>query len=402
MALRLLRLIYQKITLVPSSRLAIAAVLAVLGFVRLLPASYLQAVDRLMGRPGDAVLLLVVMFLLAFFWLIPRPTASPSRSEKSVNPVVEPVKAMLDSHLQLDHEIDKKLIEVVGDTESSALAIITQVRQLYDTASTLVTYLDTSSLKASDLGQEISSSVAYLVEIGTFLQELPVKMERDLQNVHSIVKEINDLSGLVGAVQAISMQSHLLAINAAIEGSRAGPSGAAFRIVASEMRQLASNSSGVAAKINEGLARARHVVVDGMAASIEESSQQLKEVSQAGESIRKLHENFEDMSQYYKIRFAVVTKYNEDLAKDISEVLGQIQYQDVVSQCIDRLRVAIDKRNVFFQNAVGAWGQGNADLTHLPPQLAQILSDYITEEERHKHSARHATDDSSEPKIELF
>ncbi|MDO8652214.1 MAG: methyl-accepting chemotaxis protein [Undibacterium sp.] len=391
----------RNLALVRSRQLVVAATLVVIGVCRLLPATYLQGVDRLIGRPGDAVLLLAVLLLTMLLWVSNKLVHRSLPSLPSIRPF-EPAAAILENHLRLDQEIDNKLGEVIGDTESSALAIIGQVRQLYDTASTLVAYLDNSSLKAGDLGREIIDSVAYLVEIGTFIQHLPAKMEHDLQSVQIVVAEIKELGGLVEAVQVISMQSHLLAINAAIEASRAGPSGAAFRIVADEVRSLASNTNTVAARIKEGLSRARLAVEGGMASNIEQSSQRLDEVSHAVVTIQKLRDNFEDMSQYYKTRFAVVTKHNGDLAKDIAEVLGQIQYQDVVRQCIERIRFAIGQRNAFFQNAVSMADQDGADLAQLPQLLELILNDYLTEEEKHMHSARHGSDSSSELKIELF
>jgi len=314
----------------------------------------------------------------------------------------EPAMALLETHLQLDCEIDKKLQEVIVDTENSALEIIKQVRQLYDTANTLVVYLSTTSTQANALGSDIVTSVNYLMEIGAFIEALPAKMTRDINSVQSVVKEITELSELVGSVQAISMQSHLLAINAAIEGSRAGPAGAAFRIVAEEMRLLAANSSSVADRINSGLLRARKVVQDGMATSIAESSKGLDDVSHAVASIQKLQDNFEDMSQYFKTRFAVVTKHNEDLATDIAEVLGHIQYQDVVSQCIERMRATVSQRNALLQAVVGQQGLTPEDLAQLPALLAQILEAYCKEEDKHKHSARHTEEANTELKFELF
>lgn len=312
----------------------------------------------------------------------------------------ETVQALLESHLRLDQAIDNKLGEVIADTQDSALAIITQVRKLHDTASKLVAYLDDSSPEAGNLGQEINDSVAHVEEIGKFIKRLPEKMERDLHNVQGIAKEINDLSNLAGSVQAISMQSHLLAINAAIEASRAGTEGAAFRIVATEMRKLASDSSAVGAKINEGLSRARHVVEHGLASSIAESSQQLGDVTHAAETIQKLLGNFDDMRQYYQRRIAVVTQHNESLVTDIAEVLGESQDQDVVRQCIERIRDAIKQRNALLQNATNE--PGSDKLTLLTRQFEGVLNNYMAEEVKHQHSRSGSVDNGGGPKIELF
>jgi methyl-accepting chemotaxis protein len=207
---------------------------------------------------------------------------------------------------------------------------------------------------------------------------------------------------LVGSVHAISMQSHLLAINAAIEGSRAGPAGAAFRVVADEMRLLAKNSSEVALKINQGLGRARVVVEGGMSTRIAESNKALSDVSHAVGAIQKLQENFEDMSQYFKTRFTVITRHNQNLATDIAAVLGHIQYQDVVSQSIDRIRMTTMKRNEFFKEALAKLNEADADPSYLSPSMALILNEFLAEEDKHKHSARHDEQTNGELKFELF
>jgi methyl-accepting chemotaxis protein len=139
-----------------------------------------------------------------------------------------------------------------------------------------------------------------------------------------------------------------------------------------------------------------------MAASLSESSQQLGQISMAITAVKGLQDNFEDISQYYKTRFTVVTKHNENLAKDIADALGQIQYQDVVRQCVERIRFAIGQRNEYLKSTVDRVSAGDDDLTLLPALLEMIRVDYLTEEEKHKHSARHTVGDGSELKIELF
>jgi methyl-accepting chemotaxis protein len=109
------------------------------------------------------------------------------------------------------------------------------------------------------------------------------------------------------------------------------------------------------------------------------------------------------MSQYYKTRFAVVTRHNEDLARNIAEVLGQIQYQDVVRQCVQRIQAVVGRRNGVLQDAVVSAGQHGPDGAPLPALLQAVLDDYLAEEKKHLHSARHEPDNSdSGLKIALF
>lgn len=394
-----------RLTSVGRDQLVVAIALLVVVILRLLPASYLAGLDSVLGRPGDSILLLLAIMLVVVSVRINWVKSEQVMARIVPSGIVsDPVVAILDMHLRLDHEIDLKLNEVIEDTETSALGIIQNVRKLFDTASNLVSYLDKSNIKGGALEQEIVASVAFIVEIGSFIEQLPSQITRDLKNVQSIVTEIKGLGGLVQAVHDISLQSHLLAINAAIEASRAGTSGAAFRVVADEMRILASNSNGVAKKINDGLSRAQHVLEHGMAASIASSSQELDQVTHAVESIKSLQHNFEDISQYYKTRFLVVTKHNQDLANDIGDALGAIQYQDVVRQCVDRIRFVIGRRNAFLKNTVEKTDDslGADNLLQLPVLLELIRLDYLEEEDKHKHSGRHAIGVNAELKIELF
>lgn len=313
-----------------------------------------------------------------------------------------PTAEILEKNRLLDQAIDTTLNGVVGDTETSALAIIQEIRQLHDTASKLVSYLDGSSLKSGQLSAELIDSMTRLVHIGDFMEKLPPKMDRDLRGVQSVVHEIRELSGLTESVQQISMQSHMLAINAAIQARHAGDAGAAFRVVAEEMRTLASNSRAAAQQIAKGLTRARQVVEQGMAVSLAESTQQLGDVSDAADSIRQIRENLEDLSDYYKTRFTVVTKHNEDLKREIAEVLGHIQYQDVVRQSLERIRAAISRRNESVETAMAAAQNGGPGLSQLPQQLELVLNDYLQEEGKHLHSGHAAGEQGEDLRIELF
>jgi methyl-accepting chemotaxis protein len=325
----------------------------------------------------------------------------PARLTAMAEESVAPASAILEAHLRRDGAIDATLNQVVGDTEDSALAIMKQVRLLHETASKLIAYLNGSGSTAGDLGIQILASVTHLVDIGAFIEELPAKMDRDLLGVKQVVEEINSLNGMVQAIQLISTQSHILSLNAAIEAARAGSAGAPFQILAGEMRRLASDSKALGTNITKGLARASLVVEGSLAASIADSTKQFARVSDATASIQKVRDNFEDMSQFYKTRFAAATRHNEELATEIAEVLGQVQYQDVVRQAIERIRATIGQRNASLQNALAAPGSGTAR-AQLPEQLELILNDYVTNESKHRLSTRAASEGATELKVELF
>ncbi|AVR98638.1 methyl-accepting chemotaxis protein [Pseudoduganella armeniaca] len=306
------------------------------------------------------------------------------------------------AQLALDSHIDRKLEEVVADTELSAQAIVHHVRQLYDSAAAVMRYLDLSDQGSQQIGHDIHDSVRQLVEVRSFLETLPAKVERDQQAMQELTREITALNSQVEAVQSIAMQSHLLAINAAIEASRAGEAGRAFKVVAEEVRVLASNSHSAAQNIRTGLAQAREVVSTRLRASQDESAQQLATVASSRGAIGKLEDSFEDMTQYYKTRFTVLARHNEELTSGIADVLGQTQFQDVVRQLIERARATIDRRNVTVQQALALLPDSPAAAQHVQDMQA-LLDSFLAEEASHTHSARlDEAAQSDGPSIELF
>lgn len=373
----------------------LAAAPLLLALCALLPGAWLAGADRLLGRPGGALLVLALLLLAAQALQAARRQA-PASSVVVPEPVSAeiPVAAILASQIELDQAIGTRLDTIVADTETAALAIVGNVRSLYDSASKVVHYLESSGMQADELGREISDSVRYLSDIGSFIGAMPPKLERDLHNVGCVIDEIGAMSALIEGVHAISIESHMLSINAAIEAGRAGPAGAAFAVLATQMRRLAGDSREVATRIQRGLAQTRAVIEGGMAAGLAESSTQLGQVAQAVASIDKLKDNFEDMSQYYKIRFAVVSKHNADLAGDISAALGQIQHQDVLRQTIGRIQSALGQRHA----ALNDHGSGATPAT-LPQRLDLVTADYLREEGRHGLAA---DADASLPAFELF
>ncbi len=287
----------------------------------------------------------------------------------------------LDVFLRLEEAIDASLKAVIDESANSAQSTLGHLRRLHDCASTLAVYLDETSVKAGLLGEEIVETVRFLVDIDVFIESLPAKMEHDLSSVKAVVGEIKTLSDMTSDVKAISLQSHLLAINAAIEAGRAGTAGSAFKTIAEEMRKLAGNSGAVAVKINKGLSRAQEIVENGLQSTITDSSRQLAEVSKAASSIRKLRDNFEDMRQYYKTRFAIVGKQNADLVQASAAALDEIQDRDFVRESIERIRVAAGRRNEALSTRLRT--PGDDANVELPVQLELILGDYLSEGEDH-------------------
>jgi methyl-accepting chemotaxis protein len=316
----------------------------------------------------------------------------------------ESANHLVQSHLRLQEVLDDALKVAVGETESAALSLIDKVRNIYGSAETLVNYLDHSNMQSGDMEQEINSSVEAIANIGKFVQELPERIKQDMESIHNAGKEIHELSDLIVMIKDIGRQTELLAINAAIEAARAGEAGRGFAVVANEVRTLAMRSTKAANFIDDGLKKAKMAVQNGLKFKfLEESGQQMEEAATVVESIRRLQDSYEDIRQYYKTLLSVAMQHNTNLANDIADVLGQIQFQDVVRQRVERVAGAATRRNDLLLEFVQRMRARDAVLMTIPEKLQLLVQDYLEQEMRHASTGTEAGSTGKDlPKFELF
>jgi len=310
---------------------------------------------------------------------------------------------LMETHLRLDTAVGKQLQEVVSDTEASAITLVLQVGKLDKSAATLVDYLGTSQISAHSMETEIAGSVASIIQITKFIEELPAMILDDMEIIQTAaIKEIDGLKGFINVIKEISKQTDLLALNAAIEAARAGDAGRGFAVVAHEVRKLSERSAKAASMIEKGLGDAQRTMRDGL--KLTPMEKQIAEAGTVVDSIHKLQESYDDMRQYYKTLFNVVTEHNTRLASEITEMLGHIQYQDVVRQRIERIVSVVGRRNAVLEEFPARLAETPDRLAELPNHLGVVLEDYLAEEACHASSVSGASGQAtdSQPKIQLF
>jgi methyl-accepting chemotaxis protein len=111
--------------------------------------------------------------------------------------------------------------------------------------------------------REISSQVQRSVTVSSSATD---ETQRTSQLIHGLSSAAEKIGTIIQLIQAIASQTNLLALNATIEAARAGDAGKGFAIVASEVKNLASQTAQATEQIAGQIASIQNVTGETVAA----------------------------------------------------------------------------------------------------------------------------------------
>lgn len=154
-------------------------------------------------------------------------------------------KLKLNESLNIAQDITNNAINVnsASKTRLSEVQNIEHLVNVFINHSNEIQTMSTFSLDSAKIASQESTNVITLIqELFDLINNMSNAIDEFSQTIKELNEKNNSITDLVKVNDKISMQINLLAINAAIEASKAKEFGKGFAIVASEVKKLAASS----------------------------------------------------------------------------------------------------------------------------------------------------------------
>jgi PAS domain S-box-containing protein len=184
-----------------------------------------------------------------------------------------------------------------AESVSETTATVEEVKQTVQLSSEKSMSVSERAQQAVLVAQQGNNAVSKTVEGINHIRHL---MESVAESIVKLSEQTQAIGEIITAVSDLAQQSNLLAVNAAIEASKAGEHGKGFAVVAQEIKSLASQSKQATEQVRAILSDIQKATSASVMAAEQVSKAidgGVKQAAESGDSIRKLAESMAESAQ---------------------------------------------------------------------------------------------------------
>jgi len=209
---------------------------------------------------------------------------------------------------------------------------VEEVKQIAKEAKKKARNISDSAQKASQISGEGRRAVDETIERMELIRDQMLSID---DSIMRLSEQVQSISEIIGTVDDLADQSNLLAVNAAIEATKAGEQGKGFAVVAQEIRVLADQSKQATDKVRTILTdiqKARDAAVMATEKGAKAVEAGVEQSKKAGESILELANSVDESAQ----SGVVIATSTQEQSVGMDQIANAMQHvKEATSQNVD-------------------------------------------------------------------
>ncbi len=310
---------------------------------------------------------------------------------KGIFPVFDLVRSQLKD---LQDQTERSILNAVED-----LSVI--YREVNNNQDVINRCLDSGGDLSTFVKSQIENNRILQEENERYINQQRRKIKENLERLVGIAQDIESLKQAIGDILDISQQINLLSLNANIEAARAGEAGIGFAVVADEIRKLSVKTQKTAERISSVIKSNIEKIKKEVAFTkqfIEEAESGLEKINFMTKQTGKISDELRQTSSMLISITEKVASANSNIINALSEVLGKVQFQDILRQRIEHVIETLKEIEKYLRESL------ERKLFLEPQIIKNIKEEYVMKAQRDVHDEVIGREFKEEeaPQIELF
>ncbi|WP_285713725.1 methyl-accepting chemotaxis protein [Erythrobacter oryzae] len=271
----------------------------------------------------------------------------------------EPLREDIEATLPFLDTLRGQIDGVQQDVAQGVMAVVEQVEVVSRLSTGQRERIAHSLSGVSTMRAAVAVPGTIIARLSAMLAERDRMIAGNYQGLEQLAQEFHELRGAVDVISQVADKAFFLAVNASVEAHRHGEAGKAFGLIATEMRALATQTAegarNVGQRINSFADRMQAQISAAMPgrndAGTQEVARLMGELDAAQAEIAAISARLGEL-------IAIMEAGHGDLVHSLSDILGRLQFEDVMRQRLGQVGDALgDLRALAAEAADGVDGR---------------------------------------------